>query len=61
MKLPDIRPKIRRGQLWKKKDTGLVVEVTGKDNKKRWSYRKLKGGPTHSVAEKDMYLFWEKI
>jgi len=64
MQLPAVRPKIRRGQLWKKKDTGLVVELTGRNGKGHWSYKKLSNGCSgkqHSVFENDLYRFWEKI
>lgn len=64
MRLPENREKIRGGQLWKKKDIGLLVQLTGRNGKGAWSYRRLGTtvrGKQHSVNEKDLYLFWEKI
>lgn len=63
MRLPENREKIRCGQIWRKKDIGLLVQLTGRSGKGSFSYRKVLSGKSqgHSVTEKDLYLFWEKV
>lgn len=62
MRLPETRPKVRVGQYWKKKDIGLIVQITGAHNG-RYSYRKVNGGKSqgHQVGEKDLWRFWEMV
>lgn len=64
MKLPAHRPRIRCGQFWKKRDIGLIVQLTGRNSKGYYSYRKISStGHTkgHSVSERDLHLFWEPM
>lgn len=62
MKLPESRPRVRVGQYWKKKDIGLLVQITGTHGGK-YSYRKVKSGKSqgHQVVEKDLWRFWQLI
>lgn len=64
MRLPDNRPKIRCGQLWRKKDSGMVAMISGSRNHQMWAMKKVlpkAGAKSHGVYEKDLYLFWEKL
>lgn len=65
MKIPDNAPKIRNGQVWRKRDSKLLVFITGRRNKKGrtyYCYTKVNGKPTgHCVSDKDLWLFWEMI
>lgn len=62
MQLPKNRKKIRAGQFWKKKDIGLLVQLTSSKSGK-FTYRKVGSGKNqgHAVNEKDLYLFWERV
>ena len=62
MRLPDDCPKIRTGQIWRKKDTGVVVEITGKRSAGQWAYRKTNGKKkSHGIKEVDLWRFWELV
>lgn len=60
MKYEDRIIKVRVGQVWKKRDTGQTVEITGKKKDQYWSTRKTSGKKkTHGIYEKDLWLWWE--
>ncbi len=61
MKLPNPRPKIRVGHVWRKKDTGVQIEITGRCNGK-YLTKNLNGSQrTHQMPERTLLLFWEKV
>lgn len=62
MKLPNNPPAIRNGQMWKKKDTGQIVIITGKQKDDYYRTKKLSGSRScHGIYKKDLYIFWELI
>lgn len=65
MKMPEVLIPIRRGQVWKKKDTGYVAVITGKrkhGGREYWSMHNLSGrSKNHGVYFKDLLLFWELV
>lgn len=46
-------PKIKKGQWWKNKQNGIVVEITGRSRGARyWNLRKVKGtGKDHHIHD----------
>lgn len=61
MKLPKNPPKIRRGQLWRKRDTKNIVKITSTHNGK-YFIKSLNGSRKgHAIPEKTLLLFWEKL
>lgn len=61
MKLPNQRPKIRVGQIWKKKDTGVHIRIMG-SCKGKYLTKNLNGSQrTHQIPERTLLLFWEQI
>lgn len=54
--------KINKGQLWKSKDSGIQIEITGKQTGNRhWNTKKLKGGKSHKIHEGTLLKFYELI
>ena len=62
MKLPEERIKIKKGQVWRKKDTNMTAYVAGKDRSDRVKMQHISHGQkTHSVRKRDLLMFWKKI
>lgn len=61
MRLPNPKPKIKEGQLWRKKDSKVVVRITGKIGEK-FNTQNMNGlRRTHTIPAKTLMLFWEQI
>lgn len=61
MRLPENPPKIKNGQVWRKKDTGKLVVITGRRGKGYYATRPLSKAHSkrsHGIYEKDLYLFY---
>lgn len=54
--------KIKPGQIWKKKDNGFTIQITGKrcmKGRDYYSYEKIGGKSSgHRISNKDLYHFW---
>lgn len=50
--------KIKVGQYWKKKDSGMIGKIVGRGGSDKWyiSY----GKTVHHTIERDIYRFYEK-
>lgn len=53
---------IKRGQKWKKRDTGRVMMI---ENRKgdvwRVIFVPLSGNPNHTLNERDIYAYYQKL
>lgn len=61
MKLADNLPKIKKGQLWKKKSTGVLWTITAGKSGGKEMFRMSKMGArgnTHHITSKDIYLWF---
>lgn len=61
MKYEDRRVKVRRGQVWRKRDTGHLVQITGSKGRGYYTTKRLDGNRTHSIYEKDLWLWWDLV
>lgn len=53
---------IKKGQLWKSKDSGVVLEIIGKKTgNKHWNTKKLGGGKTHKIHEGTLQKFYKQL
>lgn len=64
MKLPDYRPRIRKGQVWLKKNSkyGIKIIVTGSTSSRyyltaRYDNRKI----VHHITEKDLWIYYDLV
>ena len=54
--------KIKVGQLWKSKDSGTVLTITGKKSGNRhWNTKKLGGKKSHKIHEGTLLKFYQLI
>lgn len=57
-----MRCKIRKGQFWRKKDSGLVVQITATHGSDSFGYTSISGKQNgHKVKAKELWMFWEKV
>jgi hypothetical protein len=61
MKFEDRRVKVKKGQVWRKRDTGHLIQITGRKNKAYYTTKRLDGHRSHSVYEKDLWLWWDLV
>ncbi len=67
MKLPEHCPKIRTGQVWKKKDNDLLYVVTGgaksRNGQRSHHFRRycMRVRVSHAITEKDIWRFYELV
>lgn len=67
MKLPDFCPKIRTGQIWKKKGNDILIHITSsahsRNGQKAWQTRRycMKIRIGHAITEKDIWRFYELV
>ena len=59
------RNKIKKGGLWVKKDTGVVIEIVAKRGKGKWTTRRINRNlgikASHQIAEYEILKFYEKL
>ena len=54
--------KYKKGQLWKSKDTGVVLElINKKSGNKHWNTKKVGGKNAHKIHEGTLIKFYELI
>lgn len=67
MKLPDVCPKVRTGQIWKNKKNDILYEITGgarsrngqrAHHTRRYCMRIRTG---HAITEHDLWRFYELV
>ena len=67
MKLSDIKPKVRKGQVWRKKSNGILLLITGGARSKfgqNCFHTKRFDNPkqgSHSIGEKEIWRFYELV
>ena len=61
MKIPPNAPKPKVGQIWRKKDTGFTVQLTGRKKQDYFATKRINGKKSHSIYGKDLQMFWECI
>lgn len=62
--------RVKRNQIWKKRDTGMLVEVCQRHNGDYWSTKNLRRtnngslgttGIAHHITEKHLIRFWDLV
>lgn len=67
MKLPDVCPKIRTGQIWKRRSNDILYLVTGgarsRNGQKAQHIRRycMKIRVGHAITEKDLWRFYDLV
>lgn len=57
-----MRIKVRKGQIWQKKDSGLIVKITSSKGSDTFTYTSISGKQNgHKVKEKELWMFWKKL
>ena len=52
--------KIKRGQIWKSKDSGINIEILKKfSGNRHWNTKKIGGGKSHKIHEGTLIKFYE--
>lgn len=60
----DMYGQIKKNQLWKKRDVGRVMMIKAREQNNSWKVCFQSGGDrarTHTIKERDIYKFYEKL
>jgi len=54
--------KIKKGQLWKSKDSNIVLQIVNKfSGNRHWNTKKIGGKKAHRIHEGTLYKFYELL
>lgn len=52
--------KVKKGQIWKYKNSSIVIEILSKHSGNRhWNTKKLNGGKAYKIHEGTLFKFYE--
>lgn len=63
MKWREMQVRVRKGQYWRKKDSGALVRITATHGSDAFTYIPVSktGTRGHKVRAKELYMFWERV
>lgn len=57
-----MKEEIKKGQIWKSKDSGVEIEIVSKKSGNRhWNTKKLNGNKSHKIHEGTLLKFYELL